>query len=95
LNQFPSAPTAPFQPFLYFKPCLIGDDEFHWSVGHNKLLLMEEPDKRISYPHFFSSDKGTFSKLIEVPRRYSIAFTASAPFKRGWKPRRKIGKGSA
>jgi predicted alpha/beta superfamily hydrolase len=57
------------QPFLYFKPCLIKDDERHWAVGPNKLLLMEENDKRPSYPSFFSSDKGTFSKLIEVPSK--------------------------
>lgn len=57
------------QPFLYFKPCLIRDDEFHWAIGPNKLLLMEESDKRISYPHFFSSDKGTFSELVEIPSK--------------------------
>ena len=57
------------QPFLYFKPCLVRNGEFHWSVGPNKLLLMDESDKRISYPHFFSSDKGTFSKLIEIPSK--------------------------
>src|SRR5262249_15527451 len=55
------------QPFLYFKPCLIRGDEFHWSVGPNKLLMMEEADRRISYPSFFTSGKGTFSKLIEIP----------------------------
>ena len=38
------------QPFLYFKPCLISGDERHWSCGPNKLLLMEEPDTRVSYP---------------------------------------------
>ncbi len=50
------------RPFLYFKPCLIRGDEFHWAIGPNKLLLMEESDKRISYPHFFSSGKGTFCR---------------------------------
>jgi predicted alpha/beta superfamily hydrolase len=55
------------QPFLYFKPCLIRNDEVHWATGPNKLLLMEEPDKRISYPSFFSTAKGTFSELIEIP----------------------------
>jgi hypothetical protein len=49
------------QPFLYFKPCLVRDGEFHWSVGPNKLLLMEEKDIRISYPCFFNP--GRFSKL--------------------------------
>jgi len=57
------------QPFLYFKPCLITGDEIHWSVGPNKLLLMEESDKRISYPCFFSSEKGTFSELVEIPSK--------------------------
>lgn len=54
------------QPFLYFKPCLITEDgAYHWAVGTNKLLLMEEDDKRISYPFFFGSDHGRFSKLYE------------------------------
>src|SRR4051812_20643853 len=57
------------QPFLYFKPCLVRNGKRHWAVGPNKLLLMEESDKLISYPHFFSSDKGTFSRLIEVPSK--------------------------
>jgi predicted alpha/beta superfamily hydrolase len=58
------------QPFLYFKPCLITEDgAYHWSVGTNKLLLMEEDDKRISYPFFFGSDKGKFSKLYEFPSK--------------------------
>jgi hypothetical protein len=45
------------QPFLYFKPCLIQNNDFHWSVGSNKLLLMEEGDKRICYPTFFSRQR--------------------------------------
>jgi hypothetical protein len=54
------------QPFLYFKPCLVTEDgEHHWSVGANKLLLMEEKDQRILYPFFFGSEKGRYSKLIE------------------------------
>lgn len=57
------------QPFLYFKPCLVRDDQFHWSVGPNKLVLMEEDEKRVSYPCFFSSEKGEFSKLIEIPSK--------------------------
>jgi hypothetical protein len=55
------------QPFLYFKPCLVLDNNLHWAVGPNKLLLMEEKDKRIAYPCFFSSAKGTFSELVEIP----------------------------
>jgi predicted alpha/beta superfamily hydrolase len=58
------------QPFLYFKPCLIDDKgEYHWSVGANKLLLMEEKDQRILYPFFFDSSKGRYSKLIEFPSK--------------------------
>jgi predicted alpha/beta superfamily hydrolase len=56
------------QPFLYFKPCLVDDHgEHHWSIGANKLLLMEEKDQRILYPFFFGSEKGRFSKLVEFP----------------------------
>src|ERR1051325_5068538 len=59
------------QPFLYFKPCLVGDEEFRWSVGPNKLLLMAEEDTRAFYPFFFSPDRGSFSRLIEFPDRKS------------------------
>lgn len=55
------------QPFVYFKPCLIGNDGFTWAQGANKLLLMEEKDQRIMYPYFFTSVKGRFSELIEFP----------------------------
>ena len=55
------------QPFLYFKPCLVRNGEFHWSAGPNKLLLMAEEDQRISYPSFLSPERGRFSKLIEFP----------------------------
>ena len=58
------------KPFLYFKPCLIDDKgEYHWCIGANKLLLMEEKDQRISYPHFFGSERGRYSKLIEFPSK--------------------------
>ncbi|MGH7491079.1 MAG: hypothetical protein ACREOO_01655 [bacterium] len=57
------------QPFLYFKPCLVRDGEFHWSVGPNKLLLMGEEDQRIAYPFFLSSDHGRFSELVQFPSR--------------------------
>jgi len=57
------------QPFLYFKPCLVRDGQSHWAVGPNKLVLMEENEKRISYPCFFSSEKAQFSKIIEIPSK--------------------------
>jgi predicted alpha/beta superfamily hydrolase len=58
------------QPFLYFKPCLIdGNGQYHWSVGANKLLLMEEKDQRVVYPFFFSPEKGRFSELVEFPSK--------------------------
>ena len=58
------------QPFLYFKPCLITDDGlYHWSVGRNKLLLMEEDDKHISHPFFFAAVRGSFSELYEFPSK--------------------------
>src|SRR5574341_179104 len=57
------------QPFLYFKPCLVGDGGFHWSVGPNKLLLMGEDDQRVSYPFFFSPERGRFSRLVEFPSK--------------------------
>jgi len=57
------------QPFLYFKPCLVGDGEVRWAVGPNKLLLMAEKDQRVSYPFFFGSERGRFSKLIEFPSK--------------------------
>lgn len=54
------------QPFIYFKPCLVRGAEFHWAVGSNKLLLMGEEGKRVSYPFFLSPDRGRFSPLIEL-----------------------------
>jgi predicted alpha/beta superfamily hydrolase len=55
------------QPFLYFKPCLVRDGGFHWSIGPNHLLLMGEEDQRVCYPFFLSSEHGRFSPLIEFP----------------------------
>jgi hypothetical protein len=54
------------QPFVYFKPCLIQDDEFHWATGTNDLLVMGEDDACV-YPYFFSDGRGNFSPLIEIP----------------------------
>jgi predicted alpha/beta superfamily hydrolase len=53
------------QPFLYFKPGLVRDGKFHWSIGPNKLLLMAGQQRRHSFPYFFSSEQGQFSRLIE------------------------------
>jgi predicted alpha/beta superfamily hydrolase len=55
------------QPFVYFKPCLIQGDKFHWATGTNDLLVMGADDARIVYPYFFSDDRGNFSPLIEIP----------------------------
>ena len=57
------------QPFLYFKPVLVDGTEVHWAKGANYLLLMTEKDLRPSYPFFFSSEKGSFSELIEFPSK--------------------------
>ena len=57
------------EPFLYFKPCLVRDGEFRWSIGPNKLLLMTEADRRILYPFFFSPEHGRFSRLVEFPSK--------------------------
>jgi predicted alpha/beta superfamily hydrolase len=54
------------QPFLYFKPCLVRGSERHWAVGDNSLLLMSEPDRRVSHPFFFSPDRGRFSDLLTL-----------------------------
>ena len=45
------------------------DGAYHWSIGANKLLLMEEKDQRISYPFFFGSERGRYSKLVEFPSK--------------------------
>ena len=57
------------RPFVYFKPCLIRDEVRNWAIGPNSLLLMEDTEKRICYPSFFGSDKGTFSELVEFPSK--------------------------
>jgi predicted alpha/beta superfamily hydrolase len=54
------------QPFLYCKPCLVRGGERHWAVGHNSLLLMSEPDRRVSHPYFFGSERGRFSSLLTL-----------------------------
>jgi len=52
-------------PFVYFKPCLVGEDgQVHWAQGDNYLLIMTGDDRRISYPFFFSSPHGRFSPLL-------------------------------
>src|SRR5690349_12114030 len=50
------------QPFLYFKPCLVRDGERQWSLGANKLLLMAGDDAHASYPYFFGTGRGRFSR---------------------------------
>ena len=47
-------------PFLYFKPCLMQNGQLHWAKGDNRLLIMTEDDRIISYPYFFGSDEGRF-----------------------------------
>jgi len=54
------------QPFLYFKPCLVRNGVHHWAVGSNNLLLMTEPDRRITYPFFFGSEHGRYSSLLTL-----------------------------
>ncbi len=54
------------QPFLYFKPCLVEEGARHWAVGPNKLVIMTEQDARIVYPHFFGSEVGRFSPLVQL-----------------------------
>jgi predicted alpha/beta superfamily hydrolase len=51
-------------PFLYFKPCLLQNGQLHWAKGDNRLLIMTEDDRIISYPYFFDSDYGRFSELL-------------------------------
>lgn len=55
------------QPFVYFKPCLMRGDEFHWAIGSNDLLVMGGDDARVVYPYFFSDGRGYFSPLLEIP----------------------------
>jgi predicted alpha/beta superfamily hydrolase len=54
------------QPFLYYKPCLVRGGTVHWSVGANKLLLMGLDDAHASYPYFFGTTHGRFSRLVEL-----------------------------
>jgi predicted alpha/beta superfamily hydrolase len=54
------------QPFLYFKPFLLADQQTHWSICGNHLLLMTEDDQRVVYPAFTSPDTVTISHLVEI-----------------------------
>ena len=56
--------------FVYFKPCLRREADFKWSVGANYLLLLDTDVEQSVYPRFFSSDRGSFSELIEAPSQY-------------------------
>lgn len=57
------------RPFLYFKPCLRKDKEFHWSVGANQLLLMSEEGCPSIHPYFFEQGGSRVSKLIKMPSK--------------------------
>jgi predicted alpha/beta superfamily hydrolase len=51
------------KPFLYFKPCLIGDrGDRRWAVGANMLALMTIDGD--FHPHFDGSGSGSFSELL-------------------------------
>lgn len=54
-------------PFVYFKPCLVNDDGFHWAQGGNKLAIMDEVDTRIVFPYFFHTHEGRLSQLVLLP----------------------------
>ena len=56
--------------FVYFKPCLRREADFKWSVGANYLLLLDTDVEQSLYPCFFSSDRGSFSEVIEAPSQY-------------------------
>ncbi|MBM3461514.1 MAG: alpha/beta hydrolase [Armatimonadetes bacterium] len=45
-------------PFLYFKPCLVTDESFHWSCGTNYLAYIGEPESLNIYPRFYSEKAG-------------------------------------
>jgi len=51
-------------PFLYFKPCLLQDGQLHWAKGDNRLLIMTQDDRSVSYPYFFGSEYCSFSSLL-------------------------------
>jgi predicted alpha/beta superfamily hydrolase len=54
------------KPFLYFKPCLRGDDgRVRWSIGPNLLVLMTTEGVRDVFPYFEGSLRGSFTPVIE------------------------------
>jgi len=54
------------KPFVYFKPCLeTNDGARRWAVGANMLALMTIAHTGDVYPHFESSESGSFSDVLE------------------------------
>ena len=54
------------RPFLYFKSCWKVGNETRWAVGSNSLVLMTAQGSRDVYPYFSTSEKGSFSPVIEI-----------------------------
>lgn len=42
------------EPFLYYKPLLLREDEIHWAQGENQLLLRNGRDVYHVFPYFFA-----------------------------------------
>jgi hypothetical protein len=53
------------RPYLYFKPCIIDQNGFHWSKGSNYLAINGRPEIKSIYPHFFSDLGGAISAPVD------------------------------
>jgi len=55
------------RPFVYFKPCLRGDDgASRWAVGGNRLALMTSTGSRDVFPYFDGPESGSYSPVVEL-----------------------------
>jgi len=55
------------RPFVYFKPCLRGDDGTErWAVGGNRLALMTSTGARDVFPYFDGAECGSISPIVEL-----------------------------
>lgn len=54
------------ESYFYFKPCVVDEAGFHWSIGANYLAITNSNTVREVWPAFFSEAGGSLSETLEV-----------------------------
>ncbi|MCI0694857.1 hypothetical protein L0337_22975 [candidate division KSB1 bacterium] len=63
---------ATARPYLYFKPCIVDQNGFHWSKGSNYLAINSGTGIKSIYPHFFGDLGGAISAPIDFYLKFFI-----------------------